>query len=94
MQVDISGEWLYVHSGHVSHIEESDIYMFVNSIRLKEITAIDVNYQMFSIKLHVNGLEPFFYLSFQTNRSQFKPKLAELVDALGMSRLHFNLENN
>lgn len=94
MQVDISGSWLYVHSGHLSHIEESDIYMFVNAIRLTDISAIDVNYQMFSIKLHVHGLEPFFYISFQTNRSQFKPKLAELVDALGMLRSHFNLEND
>jgi|LakMenEpi03Aug12_release.lakeMendotaPanAssembly.Ray.scaffolds.fasta_scaffold298580_2 hypothetical protein len=92
MQVDISGEWLYVHSGHLSHIEEQDIYMFVNAIRLTDISAIDVNYQTFSIKLHVHGLEPFFYITFQTNRHMFKPKLRELVEVLRMNPAQFNLE--
>lgn len=89
--VDISGEWMYMFSGRLPQLEE-DVYMFSRTVRISEITAMEVSYDLFTIKLFVKGLDPFVFLSFQENHSELKPTVQKLVSALGMNPVHFNLQ--
>jgi len=92
MKLDISGEWLYMFSGKLPNIDEEEIYMFSRTIRLSEITAMEVSYELYSIKLFVKGLDPFVFLSFQENHSELKPTVQKLVSALGMNPSYFTLQ--
>lgn len=92
MLLDISGEWIYIFSGKLPQIEEEDVYMFCRTIRLSEITGMEVNYELCTIKLFVKGFESFVFLSFQENLSNFKTTLQKLVTALGMNSKCFTLQ--
>lgn len=92
MKIDISGEWIYMFSGRLPHVDEEDIYMFSRTIRLSEITGMEVSYELYTIKLFVKGLDPFVFLSFQENHSEFKTTIQKLVSALGMNPSYFTLQ--
>lgn len=91
MKIDISGEWLYMFSGRLPQLEE-DIYMFSRTVRISEITAMEVSYDLFTIKLFVKGVDPFVFLSFQDDKANFKPTVQQLSTSLKMHAFFFNLQ--
>ena len=94
MKVDISGDWLYMFTGSGTryYSKEEDFYVFSRTVRISEITGMEVDYELLTIKLFVKGFDTVVFLNFQQNKSNFKPELQKIVSCLGMNPTHFSLQ--
>lgn len=95
MKVDISGDWMYMFTGSGTRYyskEEDFFYVFSRTVRISEITGMEVNYELFTIKLFVKGFDTFVFLNFQENKNNFKPELQKIVTCLGMNPTRFSLQ--
>ncbi len=72
MKIEVIGDWLRISNCNLEKY-----------IRISDISCVEVDREMFTIRLHIKGCSHFQFLSFYEDKLNFQSSLQLILQAIG-----------
>ncbi len=72
MKIEVIGDWLRISNCNLEKY-----------IRISDISSVEVDSEMFTIRLHIKGCSSFQFLSFYEDKNNFQSSVQLILQAIG-----------